>query len=75
VWNVVLIGLKVLILQENNMKPSMNPRTVKVALKLAAVMLVIASGIVAKLSLGEQLSISTVVSIIQTALGAALDGT
>lgn len=74
-WNVVLIGLKVLILQENNMKPSMNPRTVKVALKLAAVMLVIASGIVAKLSLGEQLSISTVVSIIQTALGAALDGT
>ena len=57
------------------MKPSMNPRTVKVALKLAAVMLVIASGIVAKLSLGEQLSISTVVSIIQTALGAALDGT
>ena len=74
-WNVVLIGLKVLMLQENNMKPSMNPRTVKVALKLAAVMLVIASGIVAKLSLGEQLSISTVVSIIQTALGAALDGT
>ena len=57
------------------MKPSMNPRTVKVALKLAAVMLVIASGIVAKLSLGEQLSVSTVVSIIQTALGAALDGT
>lgn len=55
------------------MKPAMSPKTVKVALKLAGLMLAVGAAVIAKLSLGEQLSFESVLGIITNALATVGD--